>query len=487
MRQPGAPESVRYPIGLKIMSSFVLLVVLLGGALTFEARRSLGGNLSRQIDLRAGALAESIAAQTPDHMNIGDYYTLYQLLLTSLEHNEDVRYIFILNADGDVVASTFGSTLPPGLAEVNSLRPGEARRVTVIATPEGMVRDVAVPLPGGAGEGVVRVGVSETAARQAVAATTRRLLLVISLVLVAGTIAAFGLIHALTRSLQRLVKVTRAFAAGDLSRRAGLVSRDEIGVLGVAFDQMADNIQRLVEELQRKESARLQLLRKVISAQEEERKRVARELHDEIGQCFTSLAVGLRALEQLEDAAEMRRRAGELRALAAAAVEDVQHLSRLLRPSVLDDLGLGPALERCAREMTLRFGFPVRVSLVGLEERLPMEVETALYRIIQEGLTNVGRHARATEARVLVERRGGEVVAVIEDDGRGFDARALLGEGQEADRYLGIFGMQERATLIGGTLTLESEPGRGTRITVRVPVPAGREGRRHGQDQAAAG
>lgn len=479
---------LRFTITMKIMAGFLLLVAGLGGALTWTAAYSLNGSISRQLEMRAETLARGIAAQAPDFAYSGDYYTLYQLLLTVLENNGDIRYVFVTDGDGNVVTSTFGGKLPRGLAEANVLQPGEERRLVRLRTPEGVVRDVAVPLPGGAAEGTVRVGVAEAAARAAVVETARRLLLVIAVVLCAGFLAAYGLILALTRPLQRLVEATRAFAAGDLSRRAGVVTRDEIGLLGAAFDQMAANVQRLVNELQAKEAARRQLLRKVISAQEEERKRVARELHDEIGQCFTSLAVGLRALEEMCDPEEMRRRAGELRALAAAAVEDVQQLSRLLRPSVLDDLGLGPALERCAREMGARFGLPVELEVRGVDRRLPMEVETALYRIVQEALTNVGRHARASRVRVAVAGDDGRVTAVIEDDGRGFDADALLPGGQADERRLGLFGMQERATLVGGTLTVESRPGRGTRVTVQVPVPPAAGGKDDGKDhQAAAG
>lgn len=478
----------RWSINFKIMAGFVLMVVSLGGSLTYTARYSLTGSISRQLDMRAATVAQSIATQTPDFLYAGDYYTLHELLLSSLENNDDIRYIFVLDGAGAVLASTFPGNLPPGLAEVNRLGPRDTRRLALFNTREGVVRDVAVPLPGGVEQGTVRVGVSEAAARQAVAATTGRLLLVISLVLLFGTVAAYGLVLALTRPLKRLLEVTRAFAEGDLSRRAGVSSQDEIGVLGAAFDHMADNLQNLLQELRRKETARALLLRKVISAQEEERKLVARELHDQIGQCFTSIAVGLRAIEHMEDPAEVRRHAEELRALANAAVKDVQHLSRMLRPSVLDDLGLAPALERATRDIAGKFGFEVALRLRGLEERLPVEVETAVYRIVQECLTNVGRHARATAVRVAVERREGAISAMVKDDGCGFDPKPLCDGGRfSPDRCLGLSGIQERATLLGGSLEVESRPGRGTRISVTIPLPSAKEGLERGKDQAVAG
>ncbi len=473
---------VRFPIAAKIMAGFLLLVMLLGGALVYVASYSLRSGISQQLEKRAVTLAQSVAAQTPDFIYTGDYYTLYQLLVASLENNEDVRYLFVLDGSGNVLASTFGDGLPLGLAAANHLPPDEPSHVVLLATSEGVLHDVAVPLPGGAQEGVVRVGVAEVAAGQAVVASVKRLLLVIVVVLVGGALAAYGLIRALTRPLKRLLEVTRAFAAGDFATRARLSSRDEIGELGKAFDQMADSLERLVGELQRKEEARLLLLRKVISAQEEERKRVARELHDEIGQCFTSIAVGLRALEHLDDPRELRRRTAQLRALATRAIEDVQYLSRMLRPSVLDDLGLVPAIERCVQDVAAKFGLRAELSVQGLEGRLPLEVETALYRIIQEGLTNVGRHARAKRVRVAVERQDGLIVASVEDDGRGFQVNRVWGKDA-----LGLFGMQERATLVGGEFQVVSAPGQGTRIVVRVPVGCAQGGMGREQDQAAAG
>ncbi len=307
-------------------------------------------------------------------------------------------------------------------------------------------------------------------------------------VLLLGVLGAYVLARSFTQPLRHLLSLTEEFATGDLSRRAGFVCQDEIGMLGAAIDRMAERLQGLLEELQRKEVARKRLIDKLITAQEEERKRVARELHDEIGQRFTSLAVGLRALETMDDVEGVRRCAAELRALAAAAVEDVKHLSAWLRPSVLDDMGLGPALERFVRQFTAKFGLGVELRLEWLECRLPPEVETALYRIVQEAVTNAGRHARAQRVHVLVRREDGMAVVAVRDDGIGFDPQRVCDSRYaSAECCLGLMGMRERARMLGGDVSIDSKKGEGTTVRAWIPVPSVGEGNGLGQDQVAAG
>lgn len=257
-------------------------------------------------------------------------------------------------------------------------------------------------------------------------------------------------------------------AASDPSR----FGPDELRLLNAIGAQLAVAIEnaRLWEELKEKEALRGQLLDKVIRAQEEERQRIARELHDETSQALTSFMVGLKVLEGAENIAEVRQRAAELRRIAAAALENVRNLALELRPSVLDDMGLIPALERYTRDYSRKFGITVDFHPVGFDgTRLRPQVETALYRIVQEALTNVARHAQAETVSVLLERKANRLVIIVEDDGKGFDVERLLRSGSPEEK-LGLFGMRERANLIGGELTIESSPGAGTTVFVEVPL-----------------
>lgn len=206
-------------------------------------------------------------------------------------------------------------------------------------------------------------------------------------------------------------------------------------------------------------------LRRVVQAQELERKRLARELHDETGQALTSILLGLKALDEVEDADERREANASVRELVSTTLQDVRRLAVELRPSALDDFGLVPAVERLAQTFSERTGIEVDVQARLDEERLPAEAETALYRIVQEALTNVAKHARAPRVSILLTKRDGAVAVVIEDNGRGFDSRQPQGGG------LGLVGMRERIGLLDGRLTIESAEGGGTSVVAEVPLP----------------
>ena len=195
--------------------------------------------------------------------------------------------------------------------------------------------------------------------------------------------------------------------------------------------------------------------------------RIARELHDGTGQSLTSLILQLEALEGVESLEQVRERAAQLRGLVAGTLEEVQRHVRALRPTLLDDLGLVLALERLVEGYRAVTGLKTDFVVQGLgTARLSPTLETTLYRIVQEALTNVVKHARAETVSVLLERRGPAVIAVVEDDGAGFDVAAARNE----EKSLGLASMEERASLLGGVLTIESQPGAGTTIVAEVPL-----------------
>jgi signal transduction histidine kinase len=203
--------------------------------------------------------------------------------------------------------------------------------------------------------------------------------------------------------------------------------------------------------------------RHVVAAQELERKRLARELHDETGQALTSILLGLRTLEGAENLDDARAAAGALRESVVQTLHDVRRLAVELRPSVLDDYGLVPAIERLVEGFGEQTGIAVQLQS-RLDERLPGEVETTLYRIVQEALTNIVKHARARRVSVLLTRKDSTMVIVVEDDGRGFLPSEVGDEG------LGLLGMRERLAMLDGTLTIESAPDAGTTIVGEVPL-----------------
>ena len=205
-------------------------------------------------------------------------------------------------------------------------------------------------------------------------------------------------------------------------------------------------------------------LRRVVEGQELERRRLARELHDETGQALTSILLGLKALERTSKDPASRAATEELRELVVSTLQDVRRLAVELRPSALDDFGLVAALERLAESFAEQTGISVDFQTALAGERLPEEVETALYRIVQESLTNVVKHAQARRVSILLARKDGAVKAVVEDDGQGFDPA------EQTDDGYGLMGMRERLALLGGRLEVESGHDGGTTIAAEVPV-----------------
>jgi signal transduction histidine kinase len=253
-----------------------------------------------------------------------------------------------------------------------------------------------------------------------------------------------------------------------------LVLREKaIGVITVidkvgADPRFADDDLRLAEAFADRAAAAVDLservardaLRRVVAGQELERTRLARELHDETGQALTSILLGLRTVEESDDPGAA---VAELRELVVRTLQDVRRLAVELRPTALDDFGLVPALERLTRTFTEQSGIAVDLATQIGEARLPGEIETALYRIVQEALTNVLKHADARRASIVLTRSAVAVTAVIEDDGRGIDP------GRD-DAGLGLTGMRERLALLDGRLQLESTLGNGTTIVAEVPL-----------------
>lgn len=231
--------------------------------------------------------------------------------------------------------------------------------------------------------------------------------------------------------------------------------------------------QRLAEEMAERERLRRGLLRQVVHAQEEERQHIARELHDETGQALTALSWGLAAVgEEIPGHLEVtRQRVEELRGLTEQVMADLRHLIALLRPSVLDELGLVAALITYADDSSSRFAFVVDVDVSGHRRRLPAEIETTLYRIAQEALTNVAKHTRATHVQVHLDFEQDQVTLSVSDDGAGMDVKNARRAAANGTGW-GLAGVYERVKLVNGSLDIRSSPDIGTELVVRIPTPS---------------
>ncbi len=252
-------------------------------------------------------------------------------------------------------------------------------------------------------------------------------------------------------------------------------NRDDLTFLQTISDHAAVALTnaRLLQELREKERVRGLLLNKVVTAQEEERRRISHELHDQIGQLLTALLIQLQLLERDLSEPSLRERLKMLKQLAEEISSHLHHIAWELRPPALDELGLMAALEKVTEEWSRRFNIPCEFVANGsINGEVQPEMAIGIFRIVQEALTNIAKHAKATHARVSVYQEDSELVVTVEDNGVGFKVSDILRHPDENKR-LGLLGMMERAAMLSGTLTIDSKPGKGTKVQVRIPMMRG--------------
>lgn len=251
-----------------------------------------------------------------------------------------------------------------------------------------------------------------------------------------------------------------------MSRRPA--APDAVERLALDLDRIKSENDRLLRGLAEGEKRIRLVARSVLRVQEAERGRLARELHDGIGSSLTALKMHLELLER-DAAAPLGERLGSLRELAGRTLDELRQLSRLLRPQMLDELGLAPTLRWLARAFQERGGFEVRLALEGLEDRpVDPELETLVFRVAQEALANVAKHANAGAVDLQVRVGDGRLWLRVRDDGRGCDPEALLRAPAEAERGFGLRGMRDRVQLFGGRFSLRSAPGAGTCVEAEL-------------------
>ncbi|MCB0178311.1 MAG: sensor histidine kinase [Anaerolineae bacterium] len=463
----------------KILGIVLTLTIVLGLVVTWEVRTVMQHNLLNELELLGHAYITDLSIRSVAPLKQGDLPALRELLTETVANHPDVRYAFIVDVQNQVIAHSFPDHVRDELLNLtfadlsaqsllhnytNTFDPDGHGHHIHFENNEGHIHEFAALIADDGGE-TLRVGLSEARLHDIINRTTWQMLLTTVVVGLFGILAAMLLTWVLTRPILDLVTATERVRQGDLTVRVPHWADDEIGALADAFNQMTCDLEVSHRAIEEKEAARTRLLAQLINAQEEERKRIARELHDGVGQALTSLLVGLKILNQHDDPAVLQNKAVELRQVATETLENVRLLSRQLRPSALDDLGLAAAVERYLGEFSKLYpALPVDFH-ADLPNRLPSTVETSLYRIVQEAMTNAARHSDATALSVLLTQRNGQVQAIVEDNGHGFDPEGAARSGSS----VGIHGMFERADLLGGQVQIESSE-EGTTIYAEIPI-----------------
>ncbi len=456
------------PLGLKILGLALGLILLFGTVITYMALVALRANIDAFLEQESRFVARELAYQVRDPLLINDLYGLTLLLQNTVQNRPDLRYAVVLNSQRQVIAHTFGNGFPADLLADIKYNPPSPDRPRRLLTSEGPLWEAQALISEGS-EGIVRVGVTGDSLHQQISRLIRTMVQTTMLLAVFAVVLSLLLTWLITRPLIRLLQATKAVQRGDYSMRLPCESDDEIGRLTEAFNAMLASLGQAEQTRQEKELLQRDFLHRVMAGQESERKRIARELHDQTGQALASVMVDLKMLENANNETETRQSINRLRKAITEEMEAIHELAVALRPSVLDDLGLIPAVEMLVRRFINRQGIPVELTTIGFaEKRADACTETCIYRIVQEALANVARHAQATEVNVILQWRGEKIRGVIEDNGLGFAPELV-----DAKNNLGVLGMKERTQLLQGAFRIESSLGDGTMLVFEMPANAG--------------
>jgi len=452
------------PVYLKIFSIGVILALLFGGVMFFQTRTSMSAALYQNLELRVFSETRSHALSLEQPVITDDVVAIQRILTDTLEGHPEIKYMIVRDVQGRIIAHTFNKAVPEDLIAPPAPNTGSGDTMRVLEDVESKIFEVTNPILSGRG-GVLQLGMSDESVRSELADLTGSMFQIF----IASVVIAFALSHVLaqflTYPIAHLKKASEKIAEGDFTSRSGVFSGDEVGRLSESFNKMAESLQIYSLEVKENETEMHGLIQKIVNAQEEERKVLSRELHDHLGQSLLALLLSVRANCELNgvDGSVSNDVEDKIQGL----IDEVHHLAWGMHPSILDDYGLEHALTRYIDETAKRTGIRLDFQYGKNQNgyRLPRSVEVTLYRIAQEALSNVVRHAEAERASVVVLQGSNEVILLIEDSGKGFNVNEL-----PRDTSMGLIAMRERAALLGGSFRIESRVGQGTTMRVRIPV-----------------
>jgi len=430
------------------------------------------------------------------HAMLESDFSEVQTVLDSINETQEYRVIYLLNRDGKIIFAPnqmdVGEELDntkEGCIACHRLEPS-ARPGSVIVTAEDGQRVFRsmYPIKNSAdcsechdpsqdNIGLLLTDIPVAPVEQAIATDFREhIYWWIGMILLTALIVNFSMNSLVIKRLESLAQALKGVGQGKYNIRLTGGGADEIGQLGNSFNEMGQRIeieetenQKLSEELRNQNLQRGELLKRLITAQEDERKRVARELHDDLGQALSALSLQVQLLERLisSDPDGAIEQVEKINDLIAETTERMYELILALRPSALDEFGLVAALRNHAEKFLDGSGITFNLDASGYSGRLSADVETALYRVFQEALSNVRRHSQARRVKITLELQDGVFKGEMMDDGVGFDLQSVESNGDDP-RGLGMLSIKERIAQFGGQVEVTSEPGKGTTLSIRI-------------------
>lgn len=455
----------------RILAMALLIIALLSLSTGLMVCDSLDDIISQQLQKRGEEIANHVAVAGVNYILIEDLYNLYELAAQTEESSEDVRYILVLDSNKRLLAHTFHDGIPKGL--IDSATDLTQQKISVFNSNEGLIHDIVVPIENGT-VGYVRVGMTEKYMRSSINQHVKNVLFTVLVICALAVFLSSKISAFITKPIRNLAEVAESITQGNLDIRANIHERGEVGRLATAFNEMAASLIKasadkeiLLGELRAKEQLRDTLITKLMTAQEDERKRISRELHDETSQALTSLMLTMRVLS--EDAPNQEQKDALLvgRDVAANILREVRDLAIELRPPALDDLGLAAAIERYSEKFAIRHCLDIELHTTGQQTYVDDQIAVALYRIVQESLNNVVQHSGATNVSINITFQPDQIMVAVADNGKGISDIDLIRAQKE--HRLGLYGMRERVELLQGRLDIRPSACGGTEIFIAIP------------------
>ncbi len=448
--------SVNWGLRKKILLSMITLLLLLGLAIALITHTILLKVLKTEFQHKGISLSRSIAANSLVDVLTQNTLRLKKLVEDEKKLDTDIAYVFIIDSSGRILAHTFNQGFPVGLAKVNNLAGGREFNIQTVDTQLGFIYDIAVPIfLEKSLVGRVRIGILQNRIQRTINAINLVFMGITLLIMVIGILLAYKVSSLITRPISKLVKATQSIQKGDFSTHIDVQTKDEIGLLATAFNEMASHLNLVVEEIKRLTTV-------------EERNRFALDLHDGDAQDLANIIKRLELCDKLFKI-EPARAFEELNILKENTKDILNRTRQViydLKSSEDNDFDLLNKLTSFVRDYEKINDIRVKLDISGIINNIPPVKATSIFYIIREAFTNIKKHAQAQNVELRLELSGNHNLMInIKDDGKGFDIddTKLNALGYEK---LGLISMRQRANFLGGTFVINSQPQQGTEISI---------------------
>ena len=450
---------------IKVIGLVIFATLLLGLPVIYFVNKDFSLQNNMQLKLMSLAIGKQLSSQSVNYILEDNIYALDKLLKSSIKSDPDIVYAFVENKKGEVIASTFDGGFPAVLLKVNRFNPKKLSAVS-IKTNEGLVYDTAVPILRGE-LGTVRVGISNKRSSLLLYSLIRSIIIVMIFATVLAIILSSSIAWWVMTPVVKLSESFKKVKSGSYDVKLDIKRDDEIGMLARDFNNMAASLKKADEERIENDNLRKNFINNVIKAQEEERKRIAKDLHDQFAQVLAYIKIRIGLLKNLNNIEEAKESIAQIGEELTNALDAVRNIAKSLMPGILEEMGLVCAVSSYIDDInrkSLNFKVDFFPNENIKDKRFDQNIEINIYRIIQEALSNVILHSQANNVKISLKTIEGKIDCIIKDNGTGFNYESISKES------LGIFGMIERAKLLGGDLKIKSQTGRGTEINFYVPA-----------------